>query len=224
MTLEELQQYNAVSKKNFVFPQYDLRKKEIGMTLYFNCQGDVVIAGTVDKYIFWLSVTRTDDMELNEQIFHRIDSGLLGRVSYVHRALPETNITWEEFEKYYMVHLKRSHIPDMDWETPFGHYYGKDQKEQNGLFFARDLKGFVSEVHKRCKVRECGGMYVDVLKSYANTLNGATEYDNTVQLLQTLLEAEDYLCISAEEEVRRLYTECCARCNELYNLYMTNAR
>ncbi len=224
MTLEELQQYNAVSKKNFVFPQYDLTKKETGMTLYFNSEGEVIIVGTVDNYIFWLSVTKTEDMALNEEIFNRIDSGKLVRVSYLHKVLAEKNMTFGDLEKYYMVRLKRSHEQNMAWETPFGHYYGKDQAERNGSFFARDVKGFVNEVNKWCEVRECGGMYADILKSYADTLNKATEYDTTVQTLQNLLKAEDYLCISEREEVRRLYVECCARCSELYNRYMTEEK
>lgn len=224
MTLEELQEYNAVSKKNFVFPEYDLRKKETGMTLYFNSEGDVIIAGTVDNYVFWLSVTRTEDMALNEEIFKRIDGGKLVRVSWLHKALRALDLAYEDLAGYYMVHLKRSQKEGMAWETPFGHYYGIDQAERNGSFFAKDVKGFVSEVNKRCEVRECGGRYADILKSYADMLNKAEEYDTTVQTIQNLLNAEDYLCISEREEVRRLYVECCARCSALYNRYMTEAR
>ena len=135
--LEGLEQYNAVNKENFVFPQYDLTKKETGITLYFNSEGDVIIVGRVDHYIFWLSVTKTEDVIKNEQIFKRIAEEPLGRVSYLHRVLPQQGLTYEELETYYQVHLKRSHEPNIAWETPFGHSYGKKQTKRNGGAFIR---------------------------------------------------------------------------------------
>ena len=222
---EGIELHNGVSNKNMEFPAYDLSKKETGIDLYFSNEGDVIIVGTVDNnYIYWLSVTKTEDTKLNEEIFNHVASVEWCRVSRLSRTLKVKGIEYEELAGYYRVQLKRSHEKGMAWKTPFGHYYGEKQRKRNGSFFAKDVKGFVTEINKRCELRECGGRYAEILKNYTEILREATTYDYTVQQLEKLLKAEDYLCLSRRDNVREPYLECCAKCSELYNQYMTEAR
>lgn len=216
--------HNGVGWKNLEIPAYDTTKMEKSINLYFNNEGDVIIEGKVGNYTFWLSVTKTEDMELNEEIFNHIANEEHEYVTQFRTALAAKNIAPGDLVNYYEVHLKRSKVEGMEWETPFGHFYGTKQIQRNGWFFARNVKSFVEETNKQCELRECDGKYVQVLEEYARLLRNATEYDYTVQALEKLLKAEGYLCLSRRDKVRTLYLECCTKCGELYGQYMTQAR
>lgn len=222
----EMEQYNMVTRKNSIIPMHDLTKLEKGITLYFNSEGDLIIAGTLvgTDLIFWLSFTKTEDREKNEAIFNHIANDELERSSYLHKVLVQNEIPYAILEEYYAVHLKRARNEEMAWETPFGHSYGKGQIENNGMFFAKDVAGFVQKIHRLCEIRECDGMYAEVLKKYHAFLQQEEEYTLQVRTLHHLLEEEEYLCISPEETVRNIYKECRKRCSTLYNEYMTKAR
>ncbi|MBP3567679.1 MAG: hypothetical protein J6K04_00795 [Lachnospiraceae bacterium] len=222
--VQGIELHNGVGRKNLVFPHRDITKMEKRITLYFNNDGDVIIVGTVENYTFWLSVTKTEDLELNEEIFNHVANDEPQYVTQFPRALEAKEMVLADLVNYYMVHLNRSKIKGMEWETPFGNYYGTEQIKRNGWFFARNVKSFVEEINKQCELRECGGMYEKILEEYAKVLQAATEYDYTVQNLEKVLKAEAYLCLSRRESVRKLYLECSIKCGELYGQYMTKAR
>ena len=222
----EMEQYNMINWNNAIIPTYNLTKNETSISLYVNNTGDLIISGNVEEtdYIFWLSFTKTDDLEMNERIFNHIANDEMERVSRMYKVLAHHEIPYAVLEEYYMVSLRKSGNKEMAWETPFGHCYGKSQIERNGHFFAKDVKNFVKEVHKRCELRECGGRYEEILRGYIELLENAETYTPDVRKLEALLKAEDYLCISETETVRTLYKKCCKRCSELYNHYMSLAR
>ena len=223
--MHEIEQYNMVKISNAANPRYDISSVETYITLYFNNFGDVIIIGNVDNnYIYWLSVTKTEDMELNEQIFNHVANDCVINVAHEYKVLKQANIKYDELKDYYSVRLTRVHTHNMAWKTPFGHYYGKDNVEKNGYFFARDIKGFVDSVHVRCELREAGGRYEAVLEEYETMLSAADTYDYRVRTLDELLKAESYLTISLNENVRKSYKKCCEMCSNLYNAYMTAAR
>lgn len=215
---KEIEEYNRVSMKNSIIPTYDVTKYETFIDLYFNHEGEVMIVGNIEgtDYIFWLSITKTDDVEMNEKIFHHIAYGEMERISQLYRVLEQQRISETLPENCYRIRLTRVRGSELEWETPFGHSYGK-QIEKNGELFAKDVKHFMEHVQKRCKLRECDGKYENVLKSYAELLRQAETYTSEVKWLEELLEAESYLSISGTESVRRLYLECCSRCSELCN-------
>jgi len=223
--MHEIEQYNMVNDSNAAIPKYNIGNKETYITLYFNNSSDVIIVGNVDNnYIYWLSVTNTEDVELNEQIFNHVANDCVINVAHEYKALKQANIKYDELKDYYSVRLTRVHTHNMAWQTPFGHYYGKDNIEKNGYFFARDIKGFVNSVHVRCELREAGGKYEAVLEEYEAVLSAADTYDYRVRTLDELLKAESYLNISLNENVRKSYKKCCEMCSKLYNAYMTAAR
>lgn len=219
----EMEQYNMVTRKNSIIPMNDLTKLEKGITLYFNREGDLIIAGTLvgTDLIFWLSFTKTEDRERNEAIFNHIANDELERASYLHKVLEQNEIPYAVLEEYYAVYLKCAGNEEMAWETPFGHFYEKGQIENNGMFFAKDVAEFVQMMQKRCEIRECNGRYEELLKEYYAFLQAEEEYTLNVKTLWNLLEEEEYLRISSEETVRNIYKECRKRCSTLYNEYVT---
>ena len=219
MVPNEMEKYNLVSMKNSIIPTYDVTKYETAISLYFNHAGEVMIVGEIDgtDYIFWMTITKTDDVEWNEKIFNYITSGAMERVSQLYRVLEQQKLPSGVLDHGYRIRLTRAKDERLEWETPFGHAYGK-QTEQNGRIFAQDVRSFMQNVQKRCELRECGGAYAEVLKSYAEFLKQKETYSSEVKWLEELLAAELYLSISKTERIRRLYQECCNRCSELYHL------
>lgn len=220
--LPEIEKYNEVNRRNFEIPSYDATQAERRIELYFNKEGEVIIIGWAGvTYIYWLSVTKIDDVELNERIYTRIANEPLAYVTYLSKALGSVNLTCGALEEYYKAELtwrpepRRKKEILATWETPFGRVYTKEGAEQNGGFFACDVRQYVPRLHAQCQCRECGGSYAVILKQYAEELKAATEYDDRVRLLQELLAAEDYLILSRQEEIRMLYHYCRTRCKEL---------
>lgn len=222
--LPEIERYNEVNRKNFEIPSYDATQAERRIELYFNNAGEVVIIGWAGvKYIYWLSVTKTEDVELNERIYTRIANEPLTYVTCLSKALGSVNLTCGALEEYYKAELKWKPEPRRKkeilatWETPFGRVYTKEEAEKNGGFFACDVRQYIPKLHAQCQCRECGGSYIVVLKQYAEELKATTEYDDRVRVLQELLETEAYLILSQQEEISMLFRYCRTRCKELQN-------
>lgn len=220
--LPEIEKYNAVGKHNFMFPSYDATQAEKGIELYFNTEGDVIIIGMAGTlYAYWLSVTKVADEELNKKIYDRIANEQLEYVTRPECALEHRNMKPEDLENYYKTEVKWKKEPRRrkeilaNWETPFGHSYTKEEAEQNGEKFARDIKAYVELLREWCVQRECRGQYETVLQQYAEELRTAQEYDGRVSILQELLEKETYLLLSSREQIRSLYQYCRAKCREL---------
>ena len=220
--LPEIEKYNAVSRKICDIPSYNALKAEKKISLYFTTTGEVIIAAWAgEKYIFWLSVTKTEDVEQNTEIFHHIIYEELDCVTYLPRALAVLDRSEEELETYYHVELhyefgvklRKNEIPN--WDGPFGHMYLRDQIEKNGAILAEDIKGCVKHQRECCALRECGGAYLAVLVQYAEELNAEEEYSHRVQLLEELLQKEDYLCLSETDAIRQTYLSCMQRCRKL---------
>lgn len=212
---KEIEEYNRVSMKNSIIPTYDVTKNETFIDLYFNHEGEVMTVGNIQgtDYIFWLSITKTDDTEINEKIFYHIAYDEMERISQLYRVLEQQKITETAPENCYRIRLTRVRGSELEWETPFGHNYGK-QIEKNGVQFANDVKHFMEYAQNRCKLRECDGKYMDVLKRYTEILRQADSYTLEVKWLEELLKAESYLSISGTESIRRLYLECCDHCSK----------
>lgn len=220
--LPEIEKYNAVNIRTYEIPWHDTTKMEKRIELYFTNTGDVIIVGRAgDTYIYWLSVTKTEDMEANEQIYTRIANEQLVYVTYLEKALSDVNLTCNELEECYKIELRwrkerrRKNEILANWETPFGHSYTKEEAKQNGAVFARDIKTHMELMLLRCQWRECNGTYETVLRQYAEELKAATEFDNRILAIQNLLETEGYLLLTEQKEMKKWYLYCCHRCMEL---------
>ncbi len=219
-----MESFNFVNRSNYVAPKYDISGRKPWINLYFNNGGEIVIVGNVDNnYIYWLSVTKTEDLQTNERIFNYVAAGNILGVTQQYKALEQAGISYAELKNYYCVKIMRS-SDGKKWHTPFGCYYGEDNAAQHGMFFARSVKYFVGTVHRKCEQREAGGKYEAVLEIYLQQLKTADSYDYRVQLIEEILKSEDYLILSENENIRRLYSECIGICGKLYNDYMTASR
>jgi len=223
--MEGVQKYNLINEKCVAESKQDLSTRETYITLYFNIDGDVIIVGNIDNnHVYWVSETKTSDMDVNEMIFNYIAKGDVSDAAYLHEVLAQNGKNYSDLKNYYSVRLLRTHIVGMEWETPFGHYYGKDNIEKHGYFFAHEIAHFVDDMHKKGQIRECNGRYEDILRDYVSYLKVAENYDYNVRTLEELIESESFLRISPNQAVRELYRECHELCSNLYCNYMSFSR
>jgi len=226
--LDDINRLNLVNQKTEEMPNYDLKKRETSIKIYLNLTGNLIILGVVDNnYIHWASITKTNEIEVNESIFNYISNVKYDIVSSEYKALESVNIRYEELKKWYCSSLTRADENNMAWRTPFGHYYGVDQVKNNGLYFAKDVNCFLASLQKLCHYRESNGNYIIVLRGYYDILSGDKgdyAYYELVKPLIGILEQENYLRVSENDEIRKLYVECMNQCSRLYNQYMTVVR
>ena len=119
---------NMVSPNTAVAPNYDLNGRETSLVLYFNEDEDVIIIGAVDvNYVYWVSLTKTHELEKNEAIFNHIVNQPYALVASWHNI---GLLSGDELRRYYRAELRRTNERGMAWRTPFGHYYGQKQAAQ----------------------------------------------------------------------------------------------
>lgn len=220
-------EYNLVNQHTKVESNYDLSSRQSSIKIYIDRKGNLIILGIVDNnYIYWASLTNTDDKELNEKIFNHIANDEFSIVSKEYLALKTRGIEYKDLCQWYSATLVRETKNNMAWKTPFGHYYGTDQINNNGSYFANDVCHLLGTLQSSCEFRECNGEYIKVLDHYRNLLlqNDDYSYYTQIKSLEEILQKEDYLKVSKNIEIRELYTQCMDIISQLYNCYMSAVR
>lgn len=226
--MQNIEEINLVSKEVIIIPNYSLKNSLPWIDVYFNDQGQVLIVGVVDNnYIYWASLTKSDDRELNRSIFDYISRGKIRKVSHLHQALKVAGLDYGKVKRWVKISLKRKPDDPMYFFTPFDGNYGSAQMENNGKFFAKDISYYLTRVRAKCAFREAGGTYEKVLDHYLSVLsadNGDQRYYEKVKGLINIIEAEEYLYASGIPEIRSKYIELRELSEKLYNRYMSAVR
>ena len=220
--IPEIERYNRVTRKNHEIPWYDATKAERKIELYYGKDGELVILGWAgESYVYWMSVTQTEDRELNARIYHHIADETLVYVTRFAKIEEEASLSGIRLKECYKAELKWKKEPRRkneilaNWETPFGTDYRKEDSERNGQKFAGDVENYYCVLKQCCKWRDCDGVYAGILEKYAVELENTEEYTERTGALQKILEAESYLLLSDNTELRKLYNRCRFRCREL---------
>ena len=188
----------------------------------FYYEGDkVLIEGLADNNcIFWLSKTDITDVSINAQICQHIlyDS---------FDVFFSINKYYEELQSLFTKSISRKHdCADIKWQTPFGAYIGDG--EDTGLLIARSLVDYKTEIDKLCEAREDGGKYLSVIQDTWEYLSQRTndpvrDYFTAAPWIK-IMNDEDYLLCSKNEQIRGLCLQSKKQCENLYNRYMTAVR
>jgi len=215
---------NLVNQQTQVTPNYDLSGSETSIILYFNNEDDLVILGQADNnYIFWASRSKTYEKDKNEAIFNYTANEPFGVVSQRYMV----GINYGDLKRYYRADLKRSKENGMAWKTPFGHYYGLKQVNDNGRYFAQDVESFVRKLHRRCNYREANGAYEAMLDFWLGEISriedDALRYPS-IELLVEMIKEESYLILSLNEPIREKYLLLLKKSDDMYNRYMSIVR
>jgi len=225
MKLQEFEKFNLINESNKVKPNYDLSHKEVYIELYISKEKELFVIGRADNnYICWCSFTKVMDKEHNERIFDCIANNEFARFSQEYKVLGTGR--YVEMQKWYRCTITRTPVKGMLWDTPFGAYYGLENREDHGRFFSGDIIRFFDDLLNLCEFRTDGQEYFHILAHYLDILTKESHYNYYYKMkpLISILEKEAYLRICPDEKIRNLYLECMNECSSLYNRYMTAVR
>lgn len=225
MILQGVKSFNLINENSKVKPNYNLSDNEMYIELYISKEKKLCIVGRIDNnYICWCSLTNIEDKENNEKIFDYIANNKFTVFSYEYKVFGTDK--YEEVQKWYKCRIARTSINGMLWATPFGSYYGLENRKEHGKFFSNDIIRFYDELLQLCEFRVDGKKYVHILEDYLELLRDDREYGYYYKMkpLISILEKESYLRISSDEKIRDLYLKCMNECSTLYNRYMTAVR
>ncbi len=225
MLLNNVKRFNLINESNKVKPSYDLTGKETYIELYISKEKLCIIGSLDPNYICWCSITNLIDKENNANIFNHIANSKFKTFSIEYKVLDVKKLL--ETDKWYHCMIQRaSDIKGMLWDTPFGHYYWLENREEHGRSFSNDVITFYDDLIKLCEFRAGGQSYIQMLAQYLELLrkDGDYRYYYEMKPLIEILEKESYLEISPDDKIRKLYLECMAECSDLYNRYMTAVR
>lgn len=225
MKIQGCEKFNLINEGNQVKPNYDLSHKEIYIDLYISKEKQLFTVGRADNnYICWCSHTQVMDKEHNEKIFNYIANSQFSTFSNEYKVLGTDK--YEEIQKWYHCSITRTSVKGMLWSTPFGAYYGLENREEHGGFFSRDIIRFFDDLLSLCEFRADGLGYKHILEHYLHILGKDSDYGYYYKMkpLISILEKEAYLRICPDERIRNLYLKCMKECSSLYNGYMTAVR
>lgn len=216
--------YNMINESSLVRPNYDLKNKKFSIELHISPDRKLGIVQRIDNnYISWYSITDLND-EINGDIFDYLACRRLESYSNEVKALGIEK--YNEIQNWYKCSIEKTDIEGMYWHTPFGHYYGEENKKDHGKFFAKDVQNFYDDLIKLCSFRICGGKYIETLKSYYEMLNSDEDeyYYCKMEPLISILRSESYLRLCPDIKIRDIYLKCMKQGSSLYNRYMTAVR
>lgn len=226
-----IDQENLIYKFGVVEPNYhkDLNK-EREFTFGFLPNGKLILIGSMDwQYPYWLSISDVNDTDMNSKILQHI---LFDEFSSF------TNI-WEKKNAYKKnigdisktVYNRPFYIKEGEITLPHKFKWSGNLADKSTWprALAESMPKNYATLKGWCMARECKGDYREILNEYLQILQN-TVYDDPVKdyeqkehLIQ-LLESEDYLLLSDDEEMRKLYIKIDKKSRDLYNAYMTLIR
>jgi hypothetical protein len=173
-----------------------------------------------NNYTFWLSKTDITDTSTNAQICqHILDDSF--DVYY------STDKYFQELHYLFKKSIyQTSDYANVKWNTPFGGYIGDNVNA--GSYIAKSLVTYKTQIEELCEAREDGGNYLSIMQSMLEHLSQRTDdpiWDYAAATpWRKIVEAEDYLLCSKNEQIKGLYLQLAKHCSDLYSRYMTVVR
>jgi len=221
----DVERFNLLNLRNIIKPNYDLSNKEVYIELYISKEKKLYIIGKIDNnYICWCSLTNIADKEDNAKIFDHIANNNFTLFSTEQLVLGKQ--MYEEIRKWYNCTISRASYEDMLWYTPFGCYYGKENRETHGKSFSHDIESLFNELLELSEFRSANRGYVSFLEYYLDLLRKDNDYRYYYKMkpVISILEKESYLKICPDDIIRELYLKCMNECSSLYGRCMSVER
>lgn len=198
----DIQELNCLTPELYEIPKYVPNPEHRFIKVYYaEKEQEVIIVGVADNnFIYWLSVTKMDDVETNEKILDYItttEPTIFGSESHV---IDKTKYNYEKLRRMYWAEIK----------------------------YAGNIMYHYKEMKELCRIREANGKYLEIMRYYANLLQTRTgslsaDCDRNRGVYQ-LLKNERYLLLSENGNVRKMYRQLEKMWSKMYNAYMTEAR
>lgn len=196
-----IEKYNVLTPDIAETPRYQPDPKNRCIRVYYAKENDVIIVGEADPcYIFWMSVTKIDDIEINQMIIHyisQLEPAVFGCDSIV--VEKKTKYTYEQLMQFYTAQVER----------------------------ADDILTIYKEKKQRSKQREADKKLIQSMKRDLKALEQRSidprfDFERNRERIERI-QSQDYLRVSDNPQVRELYEQLDKCCSKLYNAYMTEA-
>lgn len=196
----DIQKYNCLTPENASKPKYMPNPDDRCIRVSYASNHDIIITGVADNnFIYWLSVTKADDIETNRMIFdylHETVPTIFGSESFV---LPKTQYTYAMYASFYCAELEH----------------------------ADDILTHRNEKKKQCKKQETDSrmlrkMKSDIKKLSVRSSDPFADYEKYKELISHI-QSQTHLRCSDDPAVVSLYNELYELCSDIYNAYMTAA-
>lgn len=225
-----MQKYNLVNSNNSSKPNYDVFDIEPYFNFYLSPQDEVCIIGVYDNnYIFWASITKKEDTELNAAIIEFIYNNKFKTVSNEYLALKSRYAEIKEWYKFSV--QKEEYYGQRRYYSPVDGAFLEIESKGFSRSCAGGIRAFYRKGLELCDFRVVDTGYDKILERYNSLLTKQAQsindcYDNYYQTLPlvSILTNESYLRICKDEYIRNLYIDCMNKAASLYNAYMTAAR
>lgn len=217
--------YNLISTKNSVKPNYNISHKDIDFEIYVSPDEEVCLVGKVDNnYINWCSITRVTQIDTNSEIINYLLSQSTERLySSLHKVLGSRYV---EISRWHSFTVAKEWFKDhYRYRSPVSNCFFGDPYD-NGSFLAREIQKFLQTERSKCHYRLIDNGYVNILNRYKILLmkENSPAYYHEMLPIREILSSESYLKLCPDEEIRVLFLECLEQCSKLYNSYMTASR
>ena len=218
----DIKSLNQISKYEIIKPNYkqDLSKKRF-LQFVFLPNNKVLLLGSMDiQYPYWVSITNIDDIKTN--------------------ALISNSILFDDFTSFISIWdiklrelLRYKYHRSFFFEnnvvkTPFGTIFSSDSEQIKkwGELTAKSILKHYQNLKNLCAFRECDGKYENILNEYLKILKTKSSKDivkdyKSKENLIKIIQSEDYLFLSDNEIIAKVYLEVTEKINDLYNRYMT---
>ncbi len=106
----DIQKLNRLTPDNAATPKYNPYSGKSCVQVYYANNNKVIIVGVADNnYIYWLSVSKMDDIETNRSIFdyiYRLTPTVFGSISKVLES--QTHYSYEQLTSFYSATLTQA--------------------------------------------------------------------------------------------------------------------
>lgn len=214
---------NQIRKHKPVTPGYrqDLSRQRVIEFAYLP-DDQVLLLGSMDgQYPYWVSVSDVKDTETNTEILNRI----------LFDEFTEFTRTWPILDGMMQHRYRRRFcLRNGEITTPFDYGISSEPGQQAywGSMMAKAIYRHWHEIRDLCRYRELDGRYLEFLKEYLNLMKTRTSDDvrnyEDKRILMKLINSEDYLFQSEDENIRATYILIREEIDSMYRRYMSIVR
>ena len=191
----EIQKYDLMTP---IKPNYMPDPRDRLIKAYYGNDNDVIIVGVADNcYIYWFSITKTDDGETNRMILEWLNLCIPTKFGHGYIAVKKTQYTYEQIKSFYCADIKNAD------EIIQKRVAANARSKAEGLTI-KQMKSYIKKLSKR-------------------SADPVLDYEKNEQLIQWI-QSQTFLRCSDDTVERELYNELYELCSSIYNAYMTAVR
>jgi hypothetical protein len=214
---------NLVTAENSYKPNYSLKGKDIYLEIWISPVGEVCLISRVDNnYLCGLSMTNIDEIEQNMKIIGGMLHDGWEMTSDECSVLGDRYHTVSQWFSYNIVKQYDDEIKKTIYTSTLG--IGFPQEKYQAELIAGNIKSAFKDEQYKGEFLAADGKMKKVLKWYKDQTSSMAYQDESISLINDLLDKLNCLRLCKNESVRELYLETVELWKDLYDKYMNRVR